>query len=227
MNPLKSQATFMFQYFQTTTMILFWAVLISVLWSGIVYFLPFKPNNARKPKAGQFILPTLLFAPMLIVIFYDVMDVNLIFPVALTASTKTIFFASIVPAAVLCVATGLLYNIASQINSLKARFFESNFSKLTVALGLSPKKRLLKLIVSKALLDSWVGALPWVFGELIIVEALFNAHGLGLDLWHMARMRDMVGFAEGVIWLLGIYTVIALITSSLSRGLGRKLEGYS
>lgn len=217
----------MFQYFQTTTMILFWTITISVVWGLLVYFLPFKVKAQRSLKSNQFILPTLLFAPILIVIFYDAMQINLIFPVAITASTEKIFFSSFVPAIVLSIATGLLYNIASQIKVLKSRFLEANFSKLTVALGLDPNKRLLKLIVSKSLLDSWISALPWIFGELIIVEALFNAHGLGLDLWHMARMRDFGGFIEGVIWLLGIYAVISLMTSHLSKGLGRKLEGYN
>ena len=38
-------------------------------------------------------------------------------------------------------------------------------------------------------------------GELIVVETVFNAPGLGLDAWHLARTRDLEGLATTIGWL--------------------------
>lgn len=217
----------MFKYFQTTTMILIWSVLLSVAWALFVYILPQKREDVEESKARQFIMPTLMFAPLLLFLFHKFLDVNLIFPVATLSSLSKIAMSSFMPAIVLCIATGLFYNIAIDVNRLKRRFREASFSKLTMALGLNLEKRLCKLVVSKSLIDSWVSSLPWIFGEILIIEALFNAPGLGLDIWHMARMRDLEGFLVGVFWLLSIYFAISFVASRFSKKLGEKLEGYN
>jgi ABC-type dipeptide/oligopeptide/nickel transport system permease component len=205
-----------------------WSVLLSIVWALFVYYLPVKVNSADKQKSGkQFILPTLLFAPLLLFLCHKFFGLNLIFPVATLSSFDVILSSTIVPAFVLCIATGLFYNIATDVRRLKAHFYEASFSKLTVALGLSLEKRLMKLVVSKAMIDSWVTSLPWVFGEILIIEALFNAPGLGLDIWHMARMRNLEGFLEGIFWLLLIYFVISGVATIFSQRLGKRLEGYS
>ena len=131
------------------------------------------------------------------------------------------------PAVVLCFATGLFYKIYFEVSYLKIKALESNFGKFTKALGLSPKRVLFRLVVFKALIDAWTTSLPWIFGEILVVEALFNAPGLGLDIWHMARMRDLSGFIEGVSWLLAIYFVLRVVSFYLSKTLGRRLDGYN
>ena len=208
-------------------MILLWAAFFSLIWAVFIYLLPTKKAGLASYSEQNFIIPTLLFAPFLVYFFHAFFDLNLIFPVAILSSPEKIAVSSLVPSGVLCVASGLIFNITIDVRRLKLKFRESIFSKLTLALGLSVEKRLFKLVVLKALIDSWVTSLPWIFGELLIIEALFNAPGLGLDIWHMARMRDIHGFLQGIVWLLGSYFTLSSIAWICSRKLGRKLEGYN
>lgn len=230
----------MLQYFQTTTLILLWCVLISCAW-GVVFYLmsgyfkgfgsfSWSVRGDKEVGAGLgffYIVPTLLLAPLLIYMTHNIFELTVIFPVASLASFRDILLSSSVPAVVLAIATGLLVRISRNIMMLKQVFYPASFVKLSIALGLSPERQLFKLVYTKSLVDAWVSSLPWIFGELLIIEALFNAPGLGLDIWHQAKMRNLEGFFSSIIWLMGIYFIFFGVSFFLSKKIGHRLEGYS
>jgi ABC-type dipeptide/oligopeptide/nickel transport system permease component len=101
------------------------------------------------------------------------------------------------------------------------------FVALTLAKGGTESMALRKLVILKSLAEGWSQCLPWLFGELIIVEAMFNAPGLGLDTWNMAKMRNMEGLFQSLLWLGGIYLLSFWLTVRWNRWIGNRLEGYA
>ena len=94
------------------------------------------------------------------------------------------------------------------------------------AFGKKATTSLRRLIMTKALAYTWSETLPWLFGELIIVEAIYNAPGLGLDAWQAAKARDFYTLAEAVSVLVGLYLSCVLLSAIISHWIGRRLESY-
>ena len=216
----------MLQYFQTTTMILAWSIGLSFCWAVAVFLLPARFSPRKKTINRQIILPTLLFAPIVLFLFHKYLNINLIFPVVSISNIESILLATLAPSVVLCFATGLFFSITLEVRTLKETFYASNFATFYKALGLSLKRKMFKLILSKSMIDCWKVSLPWIFGEIIIVEALFNAHGLGLEIWHAARMRDLENFSVNIAWLMTMYVVLGAVASFLSKRMGERLSDY-
>jgi len=216
----------MLKYFQTTTIILLFCFLFSILWSIISYWCASRELSIR--YLFRFIpnLPSLVVAPLLIFFGMSVFGLNLIYPPHFVASIPSIILHAIAPALVLLFASGLFYGINQAMTEEYSAWSSKNFVKLAIASGVSRDRILFKLTVTKVLLESWCKSLPWVIGDLIILESIFNAPGLGLDAWHLAKSRDLVGMMQVIIWLVALYFVISFVTSSLNKKLGRKLEGY-
>ncbi len=218
----------MFKYLQTTTLILGWCFLLSVLWAVVCFY--WTSLHRRKNKVlslNQTILPSLVLGPILLVVFYNIASVNLIFPVQLLSSFSQLLWASFVPAVVLIFASGLFAYILQVCRKEFCHWQKKPFVALSLAKGASTESALRKLIILKTLGEAWSQCLPWLFGELIIVEAIFNAPGIGLDTWNMAKLRNFDGLLSGLFWLACLYVVCVLFSAILNRWLGRRLESYA
>ncbi len=222
----------MIKYAQTTTLILFWCFLFSVGWTGFVYALQaYRKDAGRglpKPKlSGAAILPALVVGPVMLVTAFRVAGINLLFPVHFFASFAALAAAALVPAGVLLVASGMAAAVRRATLTEYEVWSAKTFTRVALAVGRSPHRVLRRLVIVKALTQAWSQCLPWAFGELIIVETVFNAPGLGLDAWHLARTRDLAGLGEVVVWLAGLYLACVGATALVNRWLGKRLESYA
>lgn len=217
----------MFKYMQTTSLLLFWCFFLSITWGNIYFYIYARKKNKSKDKNEGTIIPAIILAPLSLIIFYKFFTINLLFPIQYFVSFDRIFIASFIPSIVLMFASGLILNtnhhIRSEYNFWKKKpfvLFEHSYGKNTI-------QSLRKLIILKSMVEAWEQSLPWLFGELIIVEAIFNAPGLALDAWHLAKIRDFYGLLEATVSLFLLYGLCTLLASYLSKWLGRKLDSYA
>ncbi len=218
----------MFKYFQTTTLILLWCLLISLLWSFAVYYWESRRKSAPKEGVpGKVLLPALVLAPACLTLGFRFFGLNLLFPLHFFASLPRIAAAALVPALVLLLASGLMGNIARSIRFEYAHWSQKVFATVAKSLGGSIPSSIKRLVLLKAISQAWSQSLPWMFGELIVVEAIFNAPGLGLDAWHLAQVRDASGLTQAILWLVGLYGFCVFLTALISNWIGKKLEGYA
>lgn len=219
----------MIQYFQTTTLILGVVLFSSIVWTLLLYELCLTEGRLR-PKSSssplQVFIPALVLSVLAVTLAYQIFGVNLIFPVHLNASFFDILSAACIPGMILGLASGLYFRLSDELVQEYARWCAKPFILFDLSLGKSSKKTLRRLVLLRALSQGWSACLPWLFSELVIVEALFNAQGLALDAWHMARTRDFAGFLSAIVWLMGLYFVLSLANWSINFWLGRRLESY-
>lgn len=234
----------MLKYFETTALILLASVLLSVLWGAMVFSWTSRSGRVnRRPgdvsgdaaargfspqaagRAGV-ISPALLVAPLLLGGTYHLVGWNLLFPVHFTSSFSDLALCALAPAFVLLLASGLLGTIARHIPAAYAAWSRKTFVLMTVSYGGQPRRALRRIVLLGALCRAWSQSLPGLFGELIVVECVFNAPGLGLDAWHEARVRHWSGLFEALFWLAGLYTAAVLLSALFATWLGRRLESY-
>lgn len=218
----------MLKYFQTTTLILLWCFALTLVWAYGAY-----RRAARSSRAGTLsaslagvIAPALVVGPLALVLAFRALGINLLFPVHFFAELQTLLAAAFAPALVLVVSSGLAGSLTRQIRKEYAYWEAKTFTLMTRAVGRRTEDALRRLVLVKSLCGAWSQCLPWLFGELIIVESVFNAPGLGLDAWHLARVRDLNGLATTIAWLGVLYGACVLLTATVNRWIGRRLESY-
>ena len=219
----------MLKYFQTTTLILLWCAVLSLaLASATYWFTAFRHERRGRGRASTtgLIMPALVVAPLALAAAFRLIGVNLLFPVHFFADFWSLAGAAFAPAAVLILSSGLAGSLWRQIHREYAHWRAKTFALMATAIGKKPETALRRLVLAKALASAWTQSLPWLFGELIIVEAVFNAPGLGLDAWHLARVRDLPGLGETILWLAALYGTAVLVTGVINRWLGVRLSSY-
>ena len=221
----------MIKYAETTTLILLWCFLLSVGWAWLVYGLQayFRrgPLVTRTQLAGTAILPALVVGPLVLVAAFRLAGINLLYPVHFFATLPALAGAALVPSLVLLVASGMAATVRRNVIEEYELWSAKTFALVVLAVGRSPHHVLRRLVMTKALAQAWSQCLPWAFGELIIIETVFNAPGLGLDAWHLARVHDLAGLGEIVAWLAALYLLCVGLTVAVNRWLGRRLESYA
>ncbi len=219
----------MLKYFATTTAILLWCASLSILWTWVAFEWERRSNRQWGSSLLQNfpILPTMVVAPVLLVLSYRLWEINLTFPVQALSSSSTIALASLAPAAVLFIGCGLSLSIPAAVQREYQYWSQMPFSHVALAYGRHKHSSVRRVVMVKAFLDSWNQCLPWLFGEMIIVEAVFNAPGVGLDAWHQARMREWNMMFTSIGGMAALYVACVIISSASSRWLGRRLEGYA
>lgn len=219
----------MLKYLQTTTLILAWCAVLSLVLAAVVYLLAAyrheRSGKGKAPLAGV-ILPALVVAPLGLAAAFKMLGWNLLFPVHFFADWATLAQAALAPAVVLVVSSGLAGSLWRLTHREYAHWRGKTFALMATATGQRPEAALRRLVLAKSLCTSWSQCLPWLFGELIIVEAVFNAPGLGLDAWQLAKVRDLAGLGEAILWLAGLYAVAISLTAAVNLWLGRRLESY-
>lgn len=218
----------MFEYFQTTGLIIVWTVFLSYLTALIAYGLTRKSKITTKLVRVLFVhQPALSLGVLVIFLSYKLFDMNLLFPVHLLTSWQELVISAIVPAIILNLASGLTFNIFKTTDEQYNHWRNRTFFQTRRALGLEPALGIRRLVILKSLSSSWASSITWVFGELLIIESVFNAPGLGLAIWHQARIREVNAMLVTALWFLSIYFSIYLLNLILHSWLGKKLEGYS
>jgi ABC-type dipeptide/oligopeptide/nickel transport system permease component len=218
----------MLEYTQTTGFILLWLFVISVLFAVLVFYCQVYRSSLAylitKTTSHQ---PALALAALIIFAAYQMFKINLVFPVHMITEWYVIFFSASSPAVVLFLASGLGRNIARQIELEYLRWSAKQFYQTRRSLGLSAVAGVRRLVVLRSLLVSWNISLPWIFSEIIIVESIFNAPGLGLAIWRQAKMRDLEGLISTSLTILFLYLFCYTLSLISNKWLGRKLEGYN
>lgn len=184
------------------------------------------PRVKREATAIPFIVPTLALAPITIFSAWAAARINLIFPVFEFTGIAEIALASIAPALLLFIGSGLLGRIITVSRSEWSFWSEKPFVRVDRAFGKNTRSRLAPMIGSRILLQSASDCLPLVFSELIIIESLFNAPGLGFWSWEYAKTRDMESAAKSIAAIFFVYGAINLTIYFANKSLGKKLTGY-
>jgi len=217
----------------TTCLVLAWCLVLSLGWSNLCFAvvayrrLPAECRQTAATTLGTgMIMPALVAAPLTLLAAFRSLQVNLLFPVTLFADVWELVGASLAPALVLFCASGLASTLAREISREYRHWQHQPFSMLSSSLGKSTPRDLYKLVMGRSLGQAWAQVLPWLFGELVVVEAIFNAPGLGLEAWHLARIRDHTGLIQCIGWLAGLYLICILFTSWSNKRLGQRLASY-
>ena len=180
----------------------------------------------NESSAIPFIVPSLALAPLAIFGAWATARINLIFPVFEFTGLAEIVLASISPALLLFIGSGLLWRIVALNRSEWSFWYAKPFVRVERAFGKNIRRRLAPMIGMRILLQSASDCLPLVFSELIIIESIFNAPGLGFWSWEYAKTRDIEAAGKSVAALFIVYGLINLTIYFANKSLGKKLTGY-
>ena len=220
----------------TTALILGWLAVFTLVATLVGIFI--HGQNGRNPddkpvrrvksesSAIPFIVPSLALAPLAIFSAWAAARINLIFPVFEFSGLSDIAIASIAPALLLFIGSGLLGRIITLSRSEWSFWSEKPFVRVDRAFGKNIRSRLAPMVASRILLQSTSDCLPMVFSELIIIESIFNAPGLGFWSWEYAKTRDVESATKSIAVLFFIYGLINLTIYFANKNLGKKLTGY-
>ncbi len=172
------------------------------------------------------VFPSLAVAPLCIFLSWLFMRVNLIFPVFEFTGMADLVTAGIAPAAILFTSSGLFGRILATSRNEWNFWTAKPFFRVESALGKDPRRRLRPLIATRSLLQSASDCLPLVFSELVIIESIFNAPGIGYWSWEYAKTREITSAAQAISVLFIAYGFMNTAISFANRRLGRKLAGY-
>ncbi len=184
-------------------------------------------RDGSAPRSNvPIIVPSLALAPIAIFAAWATARVNLIFPVFEFADTVEIVVAAIAPAFLLFIGSGLLLRVVALSRSEWAYWYSKPFVRVEQAFGKNVQRRLAPMIGTRVLLQSASDCLPLVFSELVIIESIFNAPGLGFWSWEYAKTRDIGSAAKSIAVLFIAYGLINLAIYFANKNLGKKLTGY-
>jgi ABC-type dipeptide/oligopeptide/nickel transport system permease component len=218
----------MIEYLKTTSLILVMVFLLSIVFAGFFSLLAISSNKKVDAKVkNAWPIPALIAAPTLIAFFFWVSETNVMFPSLFEADFIFLLAYTILPAFVLLVASGMLVQLWTFSFSEASRWREAPFFKFSQAMGVSRFSTLGRLVFLNVLIKAWLSSLPWIFGELIVVEAMFNAPGLGLDIWHFAKMQDTANLLHALAWLIGLYCICFALARRFSVWIGERLQSYA
>lgn len=218
----------MLQHLETSTTIIFMSLFITLAWSVVSFEIICRSKvEHASPSRYTPVLPALVLGPIALIFFFKSFKTNLIFPIHLFASFSDILKSSIVPTIVLLIASGTVFCIYSHLKNSYARWSQMPFTTTARSIGLAPKTVLRRLVLIEGWVGGWVQCAPWFFGELIIIEVVFNAPGIGLEMWHLAKTRQIAELAIASLALIAIYGIFVFFLLKLNSWIGRKLDGYS
>tara|TARA_B100001094_G_C18177156_1_gene798560 strand:- start:2148 stop:2762 length:615 start_codon:yes stop_codon:yes gene_type:complete len=202
-----------------------WCLLYSFLLGTFSFF-----QNLYAPKfqgkTFSIVVPSIILAPIIVILFYVLFGQALVFPSLISAFWYHSLFATMIPAFILGVAGGVFHQTKSFIHQDIVRFKNMTFYLHGLALGLDSRKILFKIVVFHSLISAWAKCLPWIFGEMFVVEAVFNIPGIGYRLWLAARDRDFYHLCILLFIFVSFYLVLISLVSYLNSWVGRKLEAF-
>lgn len=203
-----------------------WCVLWAWLTARLCFLVALKKKTNRFLIQAQTFWPALILAPLTLLAAYKIARWNLIYPASMLADTMDLILASFVPSIILFVAAGLPLQIY-RFTLMETKYWrEKPFFTVAVATGKKTYRQLWPIAGKKSLLTAWHLCLPWLMGELIIIECIFNSPGLGYASWQMARMQKSEELIVPLLTLITIYAVFSSCLFLFTKRLGRWLDGY-
>lgn len=203
-----------------------WCLLWSWLTARLFFALTIKRKTNRLWVQAQTFWPALILAPLTLLAAYKIAAWNLIYPASMLADWWELLLASIIPSIILYIAAGLPLQIYRFISLETNNWREKPFFTVAMAYGKKPYQQLWPIAGKKSLFTAWHLCLPWLFGELIIIECIFNTPGLGYASWQMARMQKTEALIVPLATLVAIYAIFSSILWIFTKRLGRWLDGY-
>ena len=209
--------------FPTTLVVIAWSVSLSFIWLLLCFY----GRRFSIFRGLGVAIPSLVIVPFLIVVAHRAFEINLIFPVFLESQPEILVIYTMMPAWVLLFASGLMKRVSDLVSEELLFWSRQPCSLFSTSLGQSQYRSIAKVVLIKSFLCAWSQSLPWYFGEMIVVESLFNAPGIGMDIWHAAKQHDFQAVGLLVSQLMILYLVVWAVLNFGHRWLGRRLETYS
>lgn len=172
------------------------------------------------------LMPALVVCPLIIVCGFALAKVNFIFPAHSTMSIFDLVAYCLLPGIALILASGLGIEVFTQIRGEYRTMRSQPFYLFATAMGQPIDQMMRHIVLAKGMMSAWSRSLPWLFGELVVVEAMFNAPGLGYHSWMYAKLQNYEGMAGCIILLIGMYALLSLGAGYFQRWIGRRLESY-
>lgn len=208
-----------------TGLVLF-LVLILSLFSALVGFFLLTQSDSKTYHFHLPLVPTIILFPLISTLCFIIFHQTLLFPSLLLASGLELVTASLIPSLMLLVGSGILsqlwYSLSEGVERMKSKCFFT-FGR---SLGFSTRSILIKPVMFEAFIGSWTRSLPFVFGELVVVEALFNIPGLGSLLWRSCLERDFIVGGFALCTFLIMYFAAVVAGKIMDGWIGRKFESY-
>ncbi len=209
----------------TSGFILLWLAGFSLLWAEVALRWRQPPHEGA---VDSFLpLPVMLFAPMVIYLAQNYFHIPVIYPVVMTSSVMQLLIFAILPGLLLLYGSGLAHALRSTLYLERSYWSQQDFNRTAQSIGLPQARRLPFLIRLRSLAMAYERCLPWLFGELILLECLLNAPGLGLQIWRLARQQEFTGLWLAMSQLLILYVALYLMIYLVKQWIGEKLDGYA
>ena len=176
--------------------------------------------------SSRVFLPALILGPMALILAQGLLAANLVFPVSFGLEPWRAFLWLAAPSIVLFFSSGLMTSLCYFYSTSRREWLSKPCAQFYEALGISAFRRLAPLILALSWVKAWARSIPWIFGELIIIESLFNAQGVAYQLWRGAREHQPQLVLQSLLILLLIYFVFQQMNSSLGAWLGKRLQSY-
>ena len=219
----------MLVHLETSTLILCYAIFFGFLaaWITFVYRSRFFTASCKDYTQSRWpLLPSLVLGPSAIIFFHWAFGWNLIFPVHMLVSFLDILVAGVIPGLILGISSGLMTSSSVHTSMELQNWNRKPLVRVIKGYGLSYFKSLFPIVIGQAFLSALSASLVWLFAELVVLEALFNAPGLGTSIWTSAKTRDWESLLSSCALLAGLFLVIRTLLLLLNQWLGKKLESY-
>lgn len=216
----------MFDIFLVSSIILAWFTVLSIVWQ-IVAFTYFVSKKIEVHKSNSaFIMPAIVLSPLILVVAFQSFGVYLIFPISLLTDFMSQIRSGFIPGLVVFLASGMAHSIYQNTRLAIYEWRNKPFCLMAEAYGSSKRATIRSIVCSSSYLDSLNRCLPWVFGELFIVECIFNAPGLSYETWKSAKMEDFESLVNCVAVITLIYLIIWFAQNLYSSIIKRRLSNY-
>ena len=216
----------MIDIFTVSAIILAWFFALSVIWQIFVFEYIVRTEKGFIRASSPLILPAIVLSPILLVMVFKLFGVYLIFPINLLTDLSGQIRSGFFPGLVVFLASGM----ASSVLRNSAIFFDEwkgkPFCLMGQAYGYSKSSMIRNIVCKTSFIDSLSRCLPWVFGELFIVECIFNAPGLSYETWKAAKMEDYESLISCMTVISFAYVVIWIAQYSYSSNLKKRLSNY-
>ncbi|SMF69548.1 hypothetical protein [Pseudobacteriovorax antillogorgiicola] len=171
-------------------------------------------------------LPSLVLAPIMLMVGFSWLDENLIFPLTLDLPSYELMLYLLPPSFALLCCSGFIATVLSNLEESSKIWLQRSCSLMAQSLGLDPNVQLRGVLFWEISLKTWAQSLPWIFGELLVIECVFNAPGLGYQIWSGGREQNWEQVGVGLGILLMMFLVARLGQRVLGGLIGKRLEQY-
>lgn len=209
-----------------SSLTLIWTFFLSFLLASLIFLILTEFQNV-KLKIGLPMIPAIILVPLLNMLFLFIFKSSFLFPSLLTANFMDLFIAALIPSFVLLVSGGLWFQL--YVASIKGidRLTTMPFYIFGKSLGLTPRRIVFRPLMLDVFFSTWLRCLPWLFCEIVVVEALFNVPGVGSLIWRAFLERNVALGSLALLIFISFYLCLSFVVKVIVIQVGRKFESYS